>query len=119
MAGGIVGEIKRSPYTSLAALASFTALFVAGPVFYSQKADAADVQRLEEKIAAVEQTVRRESAQGELNNVRRELFDITLRINTLERENINVDRLLYERRDALESQRRILEAKLQAMDAHQ
>lgn len=115
--GGIMGEIKRSPYTSLAALLSFTFCTVAAPTLYSQKADAADVHKLEEKLDAVEQTVRRESAQGELNNVARELFDITLRINTLERENINVDPLLYKRRQDLEDARRRLESKLQAMDA--
>ena len=47
---------------------------------------------------------------------RRELFDIDLRIRTLERENISVDRLLYERRDQLQQQQRLLEARLQAMD---
>lgn len=117
MAGGIMGEIKRSPYTSLAALLSFTFCTVAAPSLYSQKADAADVQKLERQIADVSATVRRESAQGELNNVTRELFDITMRINTLERENINVDPLLYKRRGDLQAQQRRLEAKLQSMDA--
>jgi septal ring factor EnvC (AmiA/AmiB activator) len=119
MVGGIVGEIKRSPYTSLAAMLSFVFCTVAGPTLYSAKADAADVQKLERQIAEVRDTVRRESAQGEINNVQRELFDITLRINTLERENINVDPLLYKRKDDLMAQQRRLEAKLQAMEAQQ
>lgn len=116
MVGGIMGEIKRNPYTSIAAMLSFVFCTVAGPTLYSAKADAADVQKLERQIADVSDTVRRESAQGELNNVTRELFDITMRINTLERENINVDELLYKRRSDLTVQQRRLEAKLAAMD---
>jgi hypothetical protein len=116
---GIMGEIKRSPYTSIAALASLLLSSSAIPFMYSTKADAAEVTRnnaaLSEQIAEVRNTVRRESAQGELNNVRRELFDISLRINTLERERINVDELLYQRREALQAQQRDLEAKLAAM----
>jgi hypothetical protein len=116
MTSGIMGEIRRHPYTSIAAMLSFAFCVSVAPVMYSQKADAADVQQLEDKIAAVIETVKRESAQGELNNVARELFDISIRINTLERENINVDPLLYKRRDELQIQQRRLEAKLQSLD---
>jgi septal ring factor EnvC (AmiA/AmiB activator) len=113
MASGIMGEVRRSPYTSVTALACLIGM----PFIYTLKADAGDVRALQQQIAEVRETVRRESAQGELNNVRRELFDITLRINTLERERINVDELLYRRRDELTAAQRRLEAKLQAMDA--
>lgn len=119
LASGIMGEIKRSPYTSVAALASLLLSGSAIPFMYSTKADAAEVTRqnaaLSEQLAEVRNTVRRESAQGELNNVRRELFDITLRINTLERERINVDDILYSRREQLQAQQRDLEAKLATM----
>jgi hypothetical protein len=120
MASGIMGEVRRSPYTSIAALASFLLSCSAIPFLYSIKADASEVTKanaaLSEQIAEVRDTVRRESAQGELNNVARELFDITIRISTLEREHINVDQLLYQRRDTLQAQQRRLEARLQAMD---
>lgn len=119
MAGGIMGELKRHPYTSVSALGCLALAIVAFPVMWVQKADAADVQNLERQIANLSQTVRRESAQGELNSVQRELFDLTLRINTLERENINVDPLLYKRRDDLQAQQRRLEAKLDAMDRNE
>jgi hypothetical protein len=64
----------------------------------------------------VRTTVQRESTTTELSNVRRELFDIDLRIKTLERDNIAVDRLLYQRRDELQAQTRRLEAKLASLD---
>lgn len=112
MASGIVGEIKRSPYTSVAALGCFLAL----PVIWVMKADAGETKSVRTEVAEVRSEMRREFAAGELNNVRRELFDIDLRIRTLERENIAVDRLLYERRDQLQQQQRLLEARLQALD---
>lgn len=123
MVGGIMGEVKRHPYTSIAALASFVMCVSSIPFIYSTKADASEVTRqnaaLSQQLAEVRQTVRRESAQGELNNVRRELFDITLRINTLEKENITVDALLYQRRETLQAQQRDLEAKLRVLDESQ
>lgn len=112
MAGGIMGEVKRHPYTSVTAFACLLAI----PAMWTMKADAGDVNAIKAQIAEVRKTVQRESASTELNNVRRELFDISLRINTLERENVNVDRLLYERRDTLQSQQRLLESRLQKMD---
>lgn len=110
-----MGEIKRSPYTSVAALGCLSL----SAYLWLNTASAGDVNALQQQIAEVRETVRRESAKGELNNVRRELFDITLRINTLEREHINVDDLLYRRRDELTAAQRRLEAKLQAMDANE
>lgn len=115
MAGGVIGEMKRNPYTSLSALLCLFLTIGGGPWLYVDKASAADVNELKAQIAEVRQVVRRESAQGELNNVRRELFDVTLRINTLERERINVDDMLYARKEALQAQQRDLEAKLRAM----
>lgn len=115
IAGGIVSEIKRSPYTSLAALACFLAL----PVVWVMKADAGETNSVRTEVAEVRAEMRREFATSQLEGVRRELFDIDLRIKTLEREGIAVDRLLYQRRDELQSQQRRLEAKLQALDATQ
>jgi hypothetical protein len=115
LTGGVIAEMKRNPYTSLSALLCLCLTFAGGPFLYTNKADASDLQALDRKITALDITVKRESAQGELNNVRRELFDLTLRINTLERENINVDPLLYNRREALQAQQRDLEAKLRDM----
>jgi hypothetical protein len=116
MAEGIMGEIKRHPYTSVSALGCLMLCAVVLPFMWNNKASAGDVHSLEDKIAAVENTVRRESAATELNNVRRELFDVDLRIRTLERENINVDVLLYKRRDDLQSSQRQLEAKLRDIE---
>lgn len=126
LATGVIAEMKRNPYTSLSALMCLGLTITGGPWMFVQKADAADVNALKDQLAAqsaqiaeVRQVVRRESAQGELNNVRRELFDITLRINTLERERINVDQLLYQRREALQAQQRDLEARLASMKSAQ
>lgn len=116
MASGIMGEVRRHPYTSVAALGCFLFLSFAFPVLYARKAEASEVSALKAQIAELSETVRRESAQGELKNVQRELFDITLRINTLERERIEVDPLLYQRRETLQAQQRRLEAKLATMD---
>lgn len=106
-------EIKRHPYTSVTALACLLAI----PVMYSLKADASDVKALAAQISEVRDTVRRESTVGQLDSVRRELFDINLRIAALERENTAVDVLLYKRRDELLAQQRRLESLIQAMDA--
>jgi Tfp pilus assembly protein PilO len=116
IAGGIMGEIKRHPYTSVSALMCLAICFVAMPFMWSAKADAGDVKALAAQIAEVRETVQKESTAGELSNVRRELFDISLRISTLERANEGVDAILYRRRDTLLAQQRDLEAKLQAMD---
>lgn len=116
MATGVIAEMKRHPYTSMSALGCLAICIVALPFIWSNKASAGDVKRLEQQIAAVDLTVRRESAATELNNVRRELFDVDLRIRTLERENINVDTLLYKRRDDLQAQQRLLEARLRDIE---
>lgn len=84
---------------------------------YTLKADAGDVKALVAQITEVRETVKRESALGELRNVRRELFDITLRISTLDKMRMEVDVILYQRRDELQAQQRRLEALIQAMDA--
>ena len=110
-----MGEIKRHPYTSVSALLCLVLM----PIMWGMKADASDLKSLAEQIAQVQATVQRESTNGELSSVRRELFDINLRIATLERENLSVDVLLYKRRDELLAQQRRLEALLQAMDAKQ
>lgn len=112
MTAGLMGEIKRHPYTTVTAMLCFAAM----PVVWTMSARAGDMQKLEDKIVAVETTVRRESAASELNSVRRELFDVDLRIRTLEREGINVDILLYKRRDDLQLQQRLLEARLRDID---
>jgi hypothetical protein len=116
MATGVIAEMKRHPYTSLSALGCLCICGVALPFMWSRKADAADVQGVKEQVAEVRADMRREFATAELKDVRRELFDLDLRIRTLERENINVDQLLYRRRDDLLAQQRLLEARLQAMD---
>lgn len=117
MATGVIAEMKRHPYTSLSALGCLFICIVVLPFMWTRKADAADVQGVKEQVSVVRSEMRREFATTELNNVRRELFDIDLRIKTLEREDINVDPLLYRRRDDLLSQQRLLEARLQAMDS--
>lgn len=111
MASGIMGEIKRSPYTSVAALACILAM----PALWMLKADAGEMKSARAEVAEVRAEMRREFATSQLDGVRRELFEIDLRIKTLEREGIAVDRLLYQRRDELQSQQRLLEARLQAM----
>jgi len=111
-----MGEIKRHPYTSCAALACLGFCMVAIPLLYTQKADAGDVQQvtstLSKDMADLRGTVLRESAQSELNSVRRELFDINMRIKALEDQDLAVELLLYQRRDDLLAQQRFLEAKL-------
>jgi len=111
-----MGEIKRHPYTSVAALACLGFCMVAVPLLYTQKADAGDVQQvtatLSKDMADLRGTLLRESAQGELNNVRRELFNINMRIKELEDKGLAVELLLYQRRDDLLAQQRMLEAKL-------
>lgn len=117
MATGVIAEMKRHPYTSLSALGCLVMCIVVLPFMWARKADASDVNRLEQTMAAVEQTVRREATATELNNVRRELFDVDLRIRTLERENIAVDTLLYKRRDDLQASLRQLEARLRDIES--
>lgn len=115
LAGGIINEMKRHPYTSISALLCLMAV----PVLFLNKADAGDVRALTAQIAEVRETVRRESTLAELRNVRRELFDINLRISQLEKVAMQVDDLLVQRREDLQAQQRRLEALLQAMDAKQ
>ena len=110
-----MGEVKRHPYTSVAALACVIAL----PVVWTFKANASDVDAVVSQVAQLSETVKREATQSELRAVERELFDISFRISTLERENQGVDALLYRRRDDLRAQQRRLEALLQAMEAKQ
>ena len=114
-----MGEIKKHPYTSVTALACFIALLFGGPFIWTQKADASDMQALARQITQVDESVKRESAQGELNAVQRELFQISMRINELERGGHPVDMLLYQRREQLVAAERQLEAKLAAMDRKQ
>lgn len=127
MLEGIMSEVKQHPYTSISALGCFLFSSVAIPFLWANKASAGDVQGLTQQIlnvqvestrqiGEVKLTVRRESTSTELNNVRRELFDVDLRIHALERENINVDPLLYRRRDDLTASQRILEVKLNDLD---
>ncbi len=108
-----MNEVKRSPYTSISALLCVFAM----PFLYTAKADTGDVNALAAQIADVRYTVKRESTLGELRNVQRELFDISLRIASLEKLHMEIDTLLYQRREELQVQQRRLEALIQSMDA--
>ncbi len=107
-----MGEVKRHPYTSVSALLCLLAL----PAIYITKADASDVQAINTKFASLEKTFKRESTLGALERIEGELFEINLRISTLQREDQPVDSLLLKRRDDLLSQQRRLEAQLRTMD---
>jgi hypothetical protein len=119
LAEGIMGEIRRHPYTSVTALLCLGLVIVGGPTIWAKKADAADVQALSKQIKDLSHSVRRDSTQGELSKIRSELFDISLRIRAAERTGADVDVILLQRREELLAQQRRLEASLQSMDAAQ
>jgi len=110
-----MGEVKRSPYTSVTA--GVCLVVVVWLAF--NKADASDTKSLSAQISELGRTVKRDSVNAELRDIRSELFELNLRITSQEREGTAVDILLLRRRDELLAQQRRLESMLQAMDAGQ
>lgn len=113
-----MGEVRHHPWTSLAAM---VALAIAGYNF-TGKASAGDIDTLKQSIVKVASSVEQNSVNDErrslaqrIDDIDRELFNITIRINDLQRDRVTVDNIILQRQDQLTKQRQELSGKLQAL----
>lgn len=112
--GGVISELKNSPYTLLLifGLAAVTAVLW---MAQSKTASAADLNYLRQEVVTIELSIKETELSTQLREIETELFQLNRSVAAATAKGVEPDPLYYDRIRDLESDREALQRQLQTL----
>ena len=92
--GGIMGEVKQHPYTSIAALLALSGVMLFTPVYLDAAETAQRIEALEETVKTGQVLDSLNNIEGRIKALERDIFDLEIKIREIDRPDEFLNRQL-------------------------